>query len=270
MSITKKDAKLNSRHNANIKNNRGFGKKYRTSVYQKNKDITFFVGACGVRRQSLTTINPSQAIRNSENVVIGFSVIEKGGKQRNCYVLDGCQKQITSFVDSHYSSQGNKRIWKKITCYDILLINISQFEENYIMIKIKECNVDDIEILGYMNKQLIEDEKSKNPMTIAELNERMKNFLEEEYNGYFFMNNEIVVGYALIKHTVTPLYLRQFFIKREFRNQHYGIQAFEELKRYLNVDCMDIEVLSTNDIGKAFWKKCGFKEYSQYMQYNPF
>ncbi len=45
------------------------------------------------------------------------------------------------------------------------------------MIKIVKCNPEDISFLGLMNKQLIEDENSKNPMTTEELSLRMKGFL---------------------------------------------------------------------------------------------
>lgn len=58
MSISKKDARLTPRHNANIKNNRGFGNNYRNSTYAKNQDLTFFISACGIRRQSITISFP--------------------------------------------------------------------------------------------------------------------------------------------------------------------------------------------------------------------
>ncbi len=113
-SISKKDACLTPRHNANIKNNRGFGKNYRHSTYAKNKDQTFFISACGVRRQSLTILTPSHAIRDNNNMIIGFRVIEKGGKARNCYVRNECQQAITSFVDNHLATQGNNPFWNKV------------------------------------------------------------------------------------------------------------------------------------------------------------
>lgn len=114
MSISKKDARLTPRHNANIKNNRGFGNNYRNSTYAKNQDLTFFISACGIRRQSITILTPSHAIRNNENMVIGFHVIEKGGKARNCYVRNECQEAITSFVNNHLATQGNNPFWNKV------------------------------------------------------------------------------------------------------------------------------------------------------------
>ena len=112
--ISKKDAGLQSRHNANIKNNRGFGNNYRNSVYRNNKELVGFISATGIRRQSVTTISPTDAIRNESGTVIGFHVTEKGGKPRNCYVIKNKQNDITAFVDKHVSTHGNKPFWDKV------------------------------------------------------------------------------------------------------------------------------------------------------------
>ena len=115
-SIAKKDVGLSSRHSANITNNRGLGNNYRNSVYTNstNKEIIAFIQATGVRRQSLTTIKPSNAIYDSKGTVIGFSVVEKGGKARNCYVRKDCQQTITDFVSQHSATKGNQPFWSKI------------------------------------------------------------------------------------------------------------------------------------------------------------
>ena len=112
--ISKKNIGLTSRKNADIKNNRGFGLNYRPSVYQKNKDLTAFLSATGIRRQSITSISPMNAIRNANGKVIGFHVVEKGGKHRNCYVIKSKQDSITSFVDKHSSIHGDKPFWNKV------------------------------------------------------------------------------------------------------------------------------------------------------------
>lgn len=112
--ISKKETGLQARRNADIKNNRGFGNNYRPSVYQKNEALTSFLSATGIRRQSITTISPTNAIRNANGIVIGFQVVEKGGKARNCYVIKGKQESITAFVDKHISLNGNKPFWSKV------------------------------------------------------------------------------------------------------------------------------------------------------------
>ena len=126
--------------------------------------------------------------------------------------------------------------------------------------EIIKCSVKDAPQLAAMNKELIDDEKSNNAMDLADLEERMQDFLRGEYDAYFFEKNSQIVGYALVNPTTNPLYLRQFFIKREFRRQHLGQEAFYALKKYLHVIAIDIDVLPWNAAGRAFWKSLGFSE----------
>ena len=134
------------------------------------------------------------------------------------------------------------------------------------MIRIKKCTLEDIPQLALLNKQLIEDEKSNNAMSIKELEERMHEFITTEYDAYFFIKQEAIVGYALVKNKCNPLYLRQFLIRREYRKNHYGTQAFQSLMKYLNVNTIDIEVLPWNETGIRFWESLGFRELSRYMR----
>ena len=133
--------------------------------------------------------------------------------------------------------------------------------------QIRECNNQDVPQLAVMNKHLIEDEKSNNPMSIEELEQRMQGFLSSDYKAYLFVEDESVLGYALVRHTSTPRYLRQFYIKREFRRQHYGKTAFELLMKYIQADTIDIDVLPWNERGRLFWKSCGFEETCISMRY---
>ncbi len=129
-----------------------------------------------------------------------------------------------------------------------------------------KCNNNDIPQLAIFNKQLIDDEKSDNPMSVKELEKRMDDFLKTEYDAYFFEVDKAIVGYALVKKSCSPLYLRQFFIRRESRKNHYGTEAFHALLEYLEIESIDIEVLSGNDAGNCFWESLGFKEVSRYMR----
>ena len=118
-----------------------------------------------------------------------------------------------------------------------------------------------------MNKHLIEDEGSDNPMNVEELEDRMRGFLSSDYNAYFFVEDEITIGYALIKHTSSPLYLRQFYICREYRRKHYGKQAFYMLLDFLNTNEIDVDVLTDNEIGLKFWRNLGFNARYISMRY---
>ena len=131
---------------------------------------------------------------------------------------------------------------------------------------IKKCSLSDVEKLAQLNKQLIEDEKSDNTMNIEELKVRMRDFLEGEYSAYFFMENDGITGYALVRHSSNPLYLRQFYIDRNFRRQGKGRAALKLLLEELKTDKIDIEVLSWNGPAVKFWESCGFVERSRYMR----
>ena len=133
--------------------------------------------------------------------------------------------------------------------------------------KIVKCGVEDVSRLAALNKMLIEDEQSSNPMGIEELRDRMLGFLSGDYSAFFFMEDDAVIGYALVRHTSDPVYLRQFFIDRPYRGRHEGQQAFRELMAHLGVDTVDIDVLPWNERGLSFWKSCGFAETCISMRY---
>lgn len=134
--------------------------------------------------------------------------------------------------------------------------------------QVRKCEKTDLSLLAKFNKCLIEDEKSDNQMNTEELFQRMEEFLNTEYDAFFFIEKEDIVGYALVKNTCEPLYIRQFYIDRKYRRMHYGEQAFHELLNYLQVTTIDIEVLSWNEAGVRFWEKLNFRERSRYMRYS--
>ena len=135
---------------------------------------------------------------------------------------------------------------------------------------IVKCTGRDIHTLAVLNKRLIEDEKSDNPMSPEELESRMEGFLSGGYDAYFFRENGQTVGYALVRHTCLPLYLRQFYIDRAYRRKHYGEKAFRELMKLLQADTIDIDVLPWNEAGLRFWQSLGFTETCISMKYrNP-
>ena len=134
--------------------------------------------------------------------------------------------------------------------------------------KIRRCTTEDVPELAVMNKSLIEDEKSTNPMNLEELGQRMEGFLAGEYDAYYFMMDDAVIGYALVRKSSTPLYLRQFFIKRQYRRRHYGKEAFSLLLDELAADTIELDVLPWNEAGLLFWKDCGLQETCISMKYS--
>ena len=134
-------------------------------------------------------------------------------------------------------------------------------------LRIRLCTPENVPELAAMNKALITDEGSPNPMSAEELQERMLGFITGEYTAYLFLLDQETVGYALVRNSSRPLYLRQFYIRDGFRCRHYGKQAFRLLTEYLGTDAIDIDVLPWNEAGRAFWKSCGFEETCISMHY---
>lgn len=99
------DFGLCQRNHQSITNNRGLAKRD-TSNALRNRVQLAFVQAVGIRRESIATITPAQALRNGAGQVVGFHVTEKGGRERNCVVLALERERITALVDSHIQSHG--------------------------------------------------------------------------------------------------------------------------------------------------------------------
>jgi GNAT superfamily N-acetyltransferase len=135
-------------------------------------------------------------------------------------------------------------------------------------LKIRVCTDDELDLLAVLNKQLIEDEQHENKMSVEQLRERMKKFINSDYKAYLFEENSKTIGYALVDHTRQPLYLRQFFICRDVRRKGYGRTAFKELLDLLKTNVIDIEVLLWNVRGMEFWRSLGFKDRSIYMRFD--
>lgn len=87
------------------------------------------------------------------------------------------------------------------------------------IIELTLCTKDDIMLLAKLNKELIEDEESDNYMSIQELEERMLGLISGDYKALFFYEKSEIIGYALVNITKRPLYLRQFFIRRDDRRK---------------------------------------------------
>lgn len=85
--------------------------------------------------------------------------------------------------------------------------------------QIQKCTIADVPKLAMFNKQFIDGEKSDNPMSINELENRMEGFLDTDYSAYFFVEDSQIIGYALIRNTSNPVYLRQFLIDRNYRKK---------------------------------------------------
>ena len=139
---------------------------------------------------------------------------------------------------------------------------------------IRSAGEADLPLLAQMNKRLIEDEGSRNPMSIDQLAERMRGWLLSDWEMRLFATNVGVVGYAVYQARrdeyfpdQTIVYLRQFYIERELRGRGLGTAACRALvAEHFPAGCrIVIDVLASNPRGYAFWRHVGFEPYSTTM-----
>ena len=126
----------------------------------------------------------------------------------------------------------------------------------------------DAGLLAKLNKQLIEDEGHRNPMSVEQLTVRMADWLAGEYRAVLFEDAEETIGYALFRRAAEQIDLRQFFIVREQRRKGWGRAAVQWLREHAWEDAqrLRIEVLTGNARGIAFWRSLGFQDYCLTME----
>ncbi len=130
-------------------------------------------------------------------------------------------------------------------------------------LKFRFATESDVPWLAKMNQELILDEGHRNKMTLAELEQRMSDFLQNEYDAVIASFRQTDIGYALYKQNPEWLYLRQIFIIKSMRHKGLGRKFIEWLKNNPWKECKRIrtDVLVGNVVGIDFWKAVGFKEY---------
>jgi GNAT superfamily N-acetyltransferase len=141
---------------------------------------------------------------------------------------------------------------------------------------IRQSTPVDLDILATLNRELIEDEGHRNPMTILELRQRFERFVTQE--GWsvdiFLVQNELA-GFAT--HRYEPdntepsgmrVHLRQFYIARHSRRSGIGRSALELLiqTRFKEGDRIFLDVLEANPGGRIFWSRTGFTPYGTIME----
>ncbi len=107
-------------------------------------------------------------------------------------------------------------------------------------------------------------------MTVEQLAERMKKWLQGEYRAVVFSSDESV-GYALFKVEADLVYLRQFFVRRDRRRRGVGRAAFAILKDTVwpKGVRLTVDVLCQNHSGIAFWRSLGYRDYCLTLEMMP-
>lgn len=125
--------------------------------------------------------------------------------------------------------------------------------------------------MAELNRQLIRDEGHRNSMTVAQLEERMRGWLDGDYTAILFEDHSEVVAYALFHEQADELYLRHLFVVRHRRRQNIGRRAMQLLladvwpanKR------LTVSVLTSNTAAIAFWRAVGYSDYCLTLEMLP-
>lgn len=134
-------------------------------------------------------------------------------------------------------------------------------------LRLRRAGLEDLDLSAVMNKQLIEDEGSANPMSYEQLKTRMREWLTSDWQIEYIIGDANVVGYALYQFRNNPyeekrkeVYIRQLFIRREYRGEGYGMRGIALLKaeRFRGIRTIEVDVLEANERGKSFWARAGF------------
>jgi predicted acetyltransferase len=129
----------------------------------------------------------------------------------------------------------------------------------------------DCRALAELNHQLIRDEGHRNPMTVPELDQRMRSWLAGEYRAVFFEADGGIVAYALFREEPEEIYLRHLFVVRHKRRQGVGRKAVEILRSQIwpRDKRLTVEVLVANTNAVAFWRAVGYSDHALRLEIMP-
>jgi hypothetical protein len=114
------------------------------------------------------------------------------------------------------------------------------------------ANIEDCEILGELNHQLIKDEGHRNSMTTPELIERMRSWLITDYRASTFEDDTGILAYALYKEDQDQdqdrVYLWQFFVQRRNRRSGVGRQSMNICSQRSGDKRVTVDVLCSSSV----------------------
>lgn len=130
------------------------------------------------------------------------------------------------------------------------------------------ATLEDAATLAPLNHQLIRDEGHRNPMTVRELETRMRGWLSSEYSAVLAEQPGQPVAYALFKSEPDHIYLRQLFVVPESRRTGIGreLVAWLQQNAWPSGTKVRLDVLMGNVVGRSFWSSIGFTEYCVTME----
>ena len=126
--------------------------------------------------------------------------------------------------------------------------------------EIVRAELTDVDRLAELNKHLIEDERHPNPMDIAELSQRIREWLATDYICYMAKENGHTVAYCLYRDDGSYYYMRQLYVDRAYRRKGIATQLLDWLYENVWTDKkVRLDVLAHNEDAVAFYKRYGFR-----------
>ena len=128
----------------------------------------------------------------------------------------------------------------------------------------------DAEAIGLLNHELIRDEGHRNPMTAAELAERMRGWMAYEgYEALLGFDGDALVAYVLWRDLPDSVYLRQIYVRREYRRQGTARHLMLTLFQRWPDKRLTVDVLAGNARALAFWRRMGYQDYAVMLERLP-
>jgi len=129
----------------------------------------------------------------------------------------------------------------------------------------------DSRLLAELNHQLIADEGHRNPMSVPQLEARMRQWLEEGYAAALFEKDGEPAAYALYLVQSEEVYLRHFFVVRHRRRQGIGREAMGLLRDRIwpAGRRLTVTVLVRNTDAAQFWRAMGYQDYCLTLEMLP-
>jgi len=135
----------------------------------------------------------------------------------------------------------------------------------------RAATLDDCPQLAELNHQLIRDEGHRNPMTVPQLEQRMRGWISGEYRAIIYEDDGEIVAYALFREQPEEIYLRQLFVVGHRRNQGIGRWAVKILRSQIwpKTKRLTVEVLVANTRAVSFWRSVGYADYALSLEILP-
>lgn len=108
-------------------------------------------------------------------------------------------------------------------------------------------------------------------MSVAQLETRLRHWLEEGYEAVLFEKDGETAAYALYRAQPEEVYLRHFFVARNRRRQGIGREAMGLLRGHIwpATQRLAVSVLVENQAAIRFWRAMGYKDYCLTMEILP-